>query len=436
MLLSGSLSLASVANLDTVSPDGTGKVSLMSGGNITAPKVMGDLHMNQSNVAKGFEHIYVATNAINSADTSELNLISDSALFDAKLADNGRDVVMSMKGFDSATSNKSLAKFLTHNYALKNNEAFYNKLKSFGSMDALTHSLNKLTGKEMLSRFNFEDMTMMRELNFDMNEKLFHNKEQHLSFAGSVSPMAFKGDNGSNARYSLYNKRDGNTSIGLGIAFTDVRSDNEHDEDDRRETMYQLILPMGYKTHGFNLVTSPRIGYAKGSYDRTGFDDKSYEGEIEKRVFGLMNEARYPMTVGKWKFEPSAEFNILGYQQKGSEKDGEFALNIPSQNTLSVEGGVGFYATREEELDKDSHLKLTAGVAVYHEFADPYRVKVGMHGMDGAFTLRDEDRSDNRGVIRAGFDYVYRDLSLYGSLISYIDAETRTSAKTGMKVKF
>ena len=149
-----------------------------------------------------------------------------------------------------------------------------------------------------------------------------------------------------------------------------------------------------------------------------------------------MNEARYPITVGKWKLEPSAEFNILGYQQKGHEDAKEFALNIQNQNTYSVEGGIGLYATREEELDKDSTLKLTAGVAAYHEFADPYRIKVGMDGMDGAFTLHDENRSENRGVIRAGFDYTYRDLSLYGSLISYIDREARTSAKTGMKVKF
>ena len=157
---------------------------------------------------------------------------------------------------------------------------------------------------------------------------------------------------------------------------------------------------------------------------------------MEKRVFGLMNEARYPITVGKWKLEPSAEFNILGYQQKGYEDAKEFALKIKDQNTYSVEGGIGLYATREEELDKDTTLKLTAGVAAYHEFADPYRLKVGMNGMEGAFMLQDEKRSDNRGVVRAGFDYTYRDLSLYGSLISYIDRETRTSAKTGMKWKF
>ena len=264
-------------------------------------------------------------------------------------------------------------------------------------MNTLTESLNKLTGKDMLSRFNFEDMTMMRELNYDMNDKLFHSKEQHLSVAGSVSPMAFKGDNGSSSRYSLYNKRDGHTSVGLGVAFTDVRSDDEHNSNNRSETSYQLILPIGYKTNGFNLVSSPRIGYARGSYDRTGFDNSSYEGSIEKRVFGLMNEARYPIKLGQWQFEPTAEFNILGYRQKGHEEGKEFALRIQNQNTYSVEGGVGLYASREDDFGENGILKLTTGVVVYHEFADPYRVRVGMDGMSGDFTLRDENRSQNRG---------------------------------------
>ena len=394
----------------------------------------GLLGLSTDFVTQGFNTTYVAKDMINAGDTSKLELKSQSVLFDVNL--QGSDVIMQMKGFNTATSNKSLADFLTKNYALGNNEAFFNKLKSFGNMSSLTESLNKLTGKDMLSRFNFEDMTMMRELNYDMNEKLFHNKEQHFALASSVSPMAFKGDTGSNAKYSLYNKRDGNTSIGLGVAFTDVRSDDDHDNNDRKETSYQLILPMGYKTHGFNLLASPRIGYARGTYDRIGFDDKTYDGTIEKRVFGLMNEARYPITMGKWTFEPAAEFNILGYQQKGREDAKEFALNIQNQNTYSVEGGIGLYATREEELDKDTTLKMTAGVVAYHEFADPYKLRVGMNGMDGTFTLRDENRSDNRGVVRAGFDYTYRDLSLYGALMSYIDKAAHTSAKTGMKVKF
>ena len=403
---------------------------------ISQNEMTGKLNISSDIVKNGFNTTYTEKDMIQAGDASGLKLISDSALFDAKLAENGKDVVMTMKSFDEVTKNKSLSAFLSKNYALGNNEGFYNKLKSFGNMSGLTDSLNKLTGKEMLSRFNFEDMTMMRELNFDMNEKLFHNKEQHFALAGSVSPMAFKGDTGSNARYSLYNKRNGNTSIGLGVAFTEVRSDDENENNNRSETSYQLILPIGYKTHGFNLITSPRMGYARGSYDRTGFDNKTYDGTIEKRVFGLMNEARYPITLGKWKFEPSAEFNILGYQQKGHEEAKEFALNIRNQNTYSVEGGIGLYATRTKELDKDTMFKMTAGISAYHEFADPYKLRVGMEGMNGNFTLRDENRSDNRGVMRAGFDYVKDNYSLYGSFLSYIDKQYRTIAKTGFMWKF
>ena len=248
--------------------------------------------------------------------------------------------------------------------------------------------------------------------------------------------MAFRGDTGSNARYSLYNKRDGRWSVGLGVAFTNVRSDNAHDDDDRRDSMYQLIVPMGYRTHGFNLMTSPRIGYARGTYDRTGFDNKNYDGTIEKRVYGLMNEARYPLTFGDWTLEPAAEFNVLGYTQKGHEDQKEYALNIKSQNTYSVEGGIGLYLTKEKELSEDSKIKITAGVAAYHEFADPYRLEVGMEGMDGTFLLRDEKRSDNRGVVRAGFNYDWDDYSLYGSFMSYIDREIRSTLKTGFKWKF
>ena len=411
-----------------------GKITLLNGGSLLADKIKGNLHVKGD--INGFGKEYVLSNAIQSSDTTGLNLVSESALFNASLAENGKDVIMTMKGFDTATDNKSLSDFLTHNYAMGNNEAFFNKLKGFGDVGSLTAGLNSLTGQDMLSRFNFEDMTMMRELNFDMNDKLFHNKEQSFSLAGSVSPMAFKGDTGSNARYSLFNKRQGKFSLGLGVAFTDVRSDDDHNDNARSETMYQLVVPMGYKTHGFNLVTSPRLGYARGSYDRTGFEGKSYDGTIEKRVFGLMNEARYPMTFGDWSVEPSAEFNVIGYQQKGSEDAKEYSLNIKSQKTYSVEGGFGLYLNKVKELAKDKTLKLNLGASVYHEFADPYQLEVGLTGMDGSFMLRDEERSDNRAVIRAGFDYAEEDYSIYGSFISYIDREVRTALKSGFKWKF
>lgn len=444
--LSGGATLTTSGTLNTglnaldfssFSTDGTGKVVALPNAQFKSETaIKDDLYLSNDFVTNNFDTTVVAKDMIQTPDTTGLNLISQSALFNASLAENGKDVIMTMKGFDTATDNESLSDFLTHNYAMGNNEGFFNKLKGFGDVGSLTAGLNSLTGQDMLSRFNFEDMTMMRELNFDMNDKLFHNKKQSFSLAGSVSPMAFKGDTGSNARYSLFNKRQGKFSLGLGVAFTDVRSDDDHNDNARSETMYQLVVPMGYKTHGFNLVTSPRLGYARGSYDRTGFEGKNYDGTIEKRVFGLMNEARYPMMYGDWSVEPSAEFNVIGYQQKGSEDAKEYSLNIKSQNTYSVEGGFGLYLNKVKELAKDKTLKLNLGASVYHEFADPYQLEVGLTGMDGSFMLRDEERSDNRAVVRAGFDYAEEDYSIYGSFISYIDREVRTALKSGFKWKF
>ena len=451
-------SLSSVASSSDLSENVASIPSLMisqnikfiseDGGSFSANgyHLLGEVMAGASIVQKGNEDVYVADGKgsgafVGDGDYSDMSVISSTPLFDASYAlnennSNGIDIVMTRKPFEEVVDNSNLAQFLESNYVAGNNEEFFNKLKSFETVSSLLQGLDDLTGKQMLTRFNFEDITMMREMNFDMNEKLFHDKKQQFALSGSVSPMAFKGDTGSSSKYGLYNRHIGNFSVGLGVAFTNIYSDNSHDSDNRRDNAYQLIAPIGYKTHGFNLVSSARMGYARGNYTRTGFENKSYKGTLEKRLFGLTNEARYPLSVGEWTVEPAAEFNVLGYTQRGSEDEREFSLNVKSQSTYSVEAGIGLYLTKEEQLSKDSNLKLNVGVAAYHEFADPYKVDVEMNGMRGHFTLRDEDRSDNRGVIRSGFDYKTGPYTFYGSMTSYIDHELRANAKTGFKWNF
>ena len=397
----------------------------------------GNLNISSDLTTSGFEKAYVGEGMIQAGDTTGLNLVSNSALFDASLADNGHDVVMQMKDFDDVVENNSLANFLEANYAAGNNETLFNRLKEMNTVSAFNNALDKMTGREMLTRFAFEDLTMMKELNFSMNNNLFNKEGSYFSMAESVSsPMAFKGDKGSNSRYSLMNRREGSWSLGMGVAFTDIRSDNEHNKDGRDDSVYQLVVPVGYRTHGFNFMVSPRIGYAYGTYDRTGFDGSTYDGTVEKRIFGLMNEVRYPVMLGSWRFEPAVEFNALGYEQTGSEEAKELSLVIPKQRTYSVESGLGLYATRELENEDGSKLTLTAGVAGYHEFADPYKVEVGIRGMDGRIMLRDDRRTKNRAVARAGFEFDEGDYSIYGNVISYIDSEVRSKAKLGLKYAF
>ena len=394
----------------------------------------GTLNLSSELVSDGFNTTYINKDMIKAGDISQLNLISKSALFDVQLADNNSDIIMKMKAFDSVVKNASLAHFLTNNYTLGNNEKFFSRLKTFENVSLLSEGLDKLIGKDLFSHFNFADMTMIRELNFDINKNLFYNKEKQFSMAGSVHPMMFKGSIDSKTRYSLTTKREDGFSIGLGVAFTNVHTDN--DQNNRYEAMYQMIVPVGYYSKSFNLIMSPQFGYARGTYKRIGFDEESYGGIIEKRVYGLMNEARFPLQLLGWSFEPSVEFNILGYRQKGREKSKEFSLNMIPQNTYSIENGIGVYLTKEKELSKGKTLRLTMGLSGYHEFLDPYKVKLGMNGMDGFFTVRDENRSNNRAVARFGFNYKKESFTLYGSLNSYIDKKSHYSGKTGFKWNF
>ena len=400
---------------------------------IATPEALsGVLKMNSNIVTSGFEKTYTTKGTIQAGNTSGLKLQSQSVMFDAVLAENGSDVNLIMKSFNDVVKNQSLAKFLQKNYATENNESLFSNIKSVESLAVLNNNLDDLMGKDMFSRFAFEDFTIMRELNFDINNKLFNNTEDYISVGGGTSSFAFSG----NSRYSLTNMKSGKHSMGISVAFSDVNSDDGNNHNRRYDRMYNISMPMGYQTNGFNLVTTPRIGYSYGTYDRRGFNRQNYDGTVEKQMFALMNEARYPLQLGGWTVSPAVELNFMDYRISGHETAKEYALNIKSQDNYSIEAGVGLYVNKGTELSKSSSLSFNSGVALYHEFADPYKMKLGMQGMDGTFTLRDENRSDNRAVVRTGFEFNYDNISVAGNVMSYIDREYQTNATLDFKFGF
>ena len=402
---------------------------------IVEGNISGNLAINNSVIENGFNTVYTVNSMIKAADTNGLNLISQSALFDASLKNNS-DAVMTMKSFNDVIKNKSLAEFLKRNYSEAHNEQLFNLLKNKETLASLNNTVNSLAAVDVFNRFNFEDLTMMRELNMDVNNTLFNNNEDYLVTSGNVAPFYFDNDSGSSGRYALYNRRIGKTSYGLSMAFANINSRDRNDDNHRHDETFQMAVPFGYNTHGFKFITAPRFGYAYGTYTRNGYEGRTYDGNIEKRMFGITNEARYPLSFGKWNVSPSAEFNMLGYHLKGHEEAKEYALRIKSQNNYSVEAGLGLYANREFKPTKNSNLKLTAGIAAYHKFMDPYAVELGMQNMSGSFNIRDEHRKDNRAVIRTGFDYSYGNLTVEGSWATYIDGTTHNNANLDFRYNF
>jgi hypothetical protein len=344
---------------------------------------------------------------------------------------------MTKKDFADVVENSSLAEFLEENYADKNNEALFNELKSADTSAKFEQNLNNLFGQHLLSDLTFEDLNILREINFDMNQNLFNQKKGSFALADGIETVK-GGKLGSAGQYALSGYSDGKTaySVGLSIAETNNLKGKNHNQA-KTNSNIMLSMPISHKTNGFELITSPKFGFNRGTYEREGLNNMTYDGTVERKTFALMNEARYPINTQSVKIIPSAEFNMIGYNLKAREDQKQYSLHIDSQNHYSVESGLGLNLEKEFMPYKDTKLKLSGGMAVYKEFADPYDLKVGMNEMSGNYKLKDETHGDKRTVLRFGAGYnVKENLDISAMIRTNIDRTNRTDAGVNLNYHF
>ena len=420
------------------SNDDSGSINIGDGASFIATSFSGDVVADSNITLNGFESKYVNENSFVGEDNG-LNITSGSYLFNADKTlneDGNTDVVMTMKEFSEVVENSSLSDFLSDNYAEKNNENLFNSLKSTQTSAEFNRNINDLFGQNMLTSLTFEDLNVLRELNFDMNNNLFAQKKGSFTLSDGISMI--EGEKfGSTGQYALSGYNDGTTSIAVGLAVSDVRSDVGTKRNNKLDKNIILSMPIGHKVGGFELVSSPKLGLAYGSYERDGLNGMNYEGKLERKMFALMNEARYPMILEGMKVIPSAEFNLVGYNIKGREDKKQYSLNIDSQNHYSVESGLGLNLEKVFTPYKNSKLKLNGGIAVYKEFADPYDLKVGMSDMSGSYNLKDEKHGDKRTLVRFGAEYkVKENLDISAMIRTNIDHEYRTDTGISLKYNF
>lgn len=417
-----------------------------TGGNVVAGlgsqfvvdnELSGDLNISSELVQNGNQTTYIAENMIDAGDVSGLNVRSASAMFNASLADNGHDVVMQMKDFNELTDNASLAAFLKNNYTNGNGTELFSTLKSIDNMSAFNNTLSGLTGLNTFTQFAHEDLSAMREISFSMNNKLFENSgRDSFDISDSTGYFSFSNDhNGGSGRYGISSdKISDNWKLGYGMAMANINTgdgDNMH----RQNNVWLFYMPATYTNNDIELVIAPKAGFAHSEYNRRGYNNINYEGYIEKRIFGLMNDLRYPLTFGNWTFAPDLAFNAIVYDQSGHEDEQAFSLVIPDDRTVSVETGLGFYTKYEKQLSDGSRFKLNSGLMVYREFGDTYDIKLGMRGMDGTFSLYNNDY-EYRGAATLGFDYKSGRFSLYGNAQYFVDSDAYTNVKAGFRLHF
>ncbi len=424
----------STGSLDLTDMDGL--VRAASGAKFIArDKIIGDLHLDSDIVSFGNQQTYISENMIDAGDTSELNLLSDSIMFDAYLS--GKDVVMQMKDFDTLTDNKSLSAFLKHNYENGNGTDLFATLKSMDDMNAFNNALSGFTGLNSFTQFAHEDLSAMREISFSMNNKLFENSNRDsFDISDSMGYFSFSNrSNGGNGQYGISSEKiSENWKLGYGMAMANLYTNNG-DGLNRQNKMWMFYMPATYANNGYELIIGSQAGFARSEYNRRGYNNINYEGYIEKRIFGLMNDLRYPLTLGNWTFAPDIAFNTIVYEQSGDEDEQEFALIIPNDKTVSVETGLGLYTKYDKILSNGGNLKFTSGLMVYREFGDTYNIKLGIHGMDGTFDLYNNDYK-YRGAVNLGLDYSAGRLHLYGNTQYFMDKDNYANFKCGFSYRF
>ena len=413
-----------------------GKVVAKSGSSFVVDNEMsGDLHIDSDVVTGGNKTTYIAENMIDAGDTSALNLISDSAMFDASLS--GTDVVMTMKDFNELTDNASLAAFLKRNYENGKGDDLFATLKSMDNMSAFNGALMGLSGLDSFTQFAHEDLSALREISLSMNNKLFENSgRDNFDISDSMGYFSFSDNhNSGSGQYGISSSRlSDNWKLGYGMAMANIYT-NDGDGFSRQNQMWMFYMPATYTNDDIELVITSQAGFTHGQYNRRGFNNQNYEGYIEKQIVGLMNDLRYPITFGNWTLAPDLSFNAIMYNQSGHEDEHEFSLVIPNEKMISVETGLGLYSKYEKTFQNGGCLKFTSGIMGYREYGDTYNIKLGMRGMDGTFDLYNNDYK-YRAALNMGIDYAVGNFHMFGNTQYFMDNANYMNFKGGISYRF
>ena len=442
----GMMSVSGNLNLNTF---GASRVYLEDGATYEAESLEGDLTAGTSTVMNNNLDTYVEKSAIKANSTENLNISSESALFNAKTQNNQdgtTDVVLERKDFSDFTPNSSIANALTKDYQAGKFEETFNNLKTLSSIPALNASLAKTTGIDTFLNFRDENFQVLKNLNRTMADTIFKpTNEQNRVIAGYANYDLETEDKGllsgyelnSRSMFSFADKRLNNWSrLGLGISFTDLDSTYEKGGD-RDLNIVSIFVPYLRKINDkLNLVSILNVGYGYGDYERTS----KLESDIEQIIYGITNELRYTINLnGFAELEPALMLNALGYYEKGYNEGNETnALESKSTNNLSVELGAGLYLKKEMSVNQYGKLGFKVGGAYYHEFADPYN-DMTIHLKGGNwYKLNDYANiyQRDRAVLEAIIDYAYKDLSMYLKYNKLIQKNNPDLFDMGIKYNF
>ena len=324
---------------------------------------------------------------------------------------------------------------------------FFSSIKTSMTSEELVSDIKDEFGLSFFNNFAKQNLDVIRSANRQLNAAVFNNKEDKdirtmvgYDFSAREQDGDAYSDDYEDEAQSVYAMADMKANetfrYGLGALLTKYSSKYNDDSASRDEIMIQVLAPLTYSPNkSFKIVSIPRIGMGYGDYTRR-VDSGTYDGDTKNYYYGITNEARQVIDLGWMAFEPTLEFNVLGMHQDKIDESG--ALEVEASDSISVEGGVGFYATKLFEFGEAHKLKFRAGGTFYHEFGNPFKAqRARMRDADIYYRLNGYDAGRNRGVVSVRMDYDYNsNFNIYGEFNKFIEDNDAYSVNAGMGYRF
>ena len=346
---------------------------------------------------------------------------------------------------EEGIEDKSLLDKLDAAYEAGAESDVFDEMKYAYTNSQLNHTIVKELGLDFFGNFAKQNLDVIRSASRQINSSLFNNKETKdvrltagYDFSGRKQDSDIYQTDYEDKAYSIFGMLDKKFNekfrYGIGVLLTRYESEYDDSMSKRNEFMVQVLTPLIAQFDKTKLISVPRLGIGFGDYDRVG-SSQLYDGDTTNYYYGITNELRHNMDFGWFGLEPTLEFNVLGMYQDRIKEDG--VVDISSSNNLSIEGGVGLYATKLFEFGEAHSLKLRAGGTYYHEFGDPYRAqKARLAGTDVSYRINSYNASRGRGVVSLRADYKYNQFDLYGEFTKFIEENGGYAINAGMGYRF
>ncbi len=373
-----------------------------------------------------------------------LNLTSSLYLFKASKGTNNILMTMVDGGFKDVEQGQNVGAFLNNNYNDKDDRrsAMFNRIKVAEDKNNYAKIVNSELGLSFIPSITRQNLEFARNTAAQVTDAIYSNaKDKQANFvvgadyyhnrnSSTDTQMGYDSD-GINI-YGVYNENlNPSVNLGLGVSVGTNYSDFDNDSNSK-QNVAQFYIPVTLSTEELSWLFMPRFGVGDGEYKRYVKDDKAYKADFTTYYYGLSNQLRKEFDLGYITIEPVAELNMLSmYTSKIKENNN---LYVKSQDSVSIEGGLGLYFTKKVDFTNASKLQLRFGGTYYREMADPYSsVTAGFVDTDGTYKIRGYKNGRDRGVLSMQANYNIDQFDIYVKASQYIEKNSNLLLQAGMK---